>query len=258
MAKLKKDTNIDPTKFKQRIKEVCSDLLPADSSSYTKDSSLPEFLRSQYLVNKSELLVDIQYILDSNKTISNDQYLFDDEVFELLRNVFKEMGRCKKVYYYDAGSILPGTQSSATVLSNSLDLPSSAGKWTYFSSSFSWNTSDTSKMNYRPNSINGNRSLSGFETIPNTNVGWNYNTRLSSNNTARVSTLKINNLIEALNTVEAQFDNFTSTWSNRSNVTTWWDGNADNSNNTSNKIFWVRYWCHTNCYSNCHTNRSRR
>lgn len=259
MPALTKNTAISPSAFKARIKEICEALLPSDYGNYTKDNtSLPEFVRSSYLCNRADLLSDIQYELDQYSSIAESQNLLDDQVFNILRSVFKIMGRCKKIYYYNVGAVTPGTQASPQELANGLGLPGSAGTWTFFNRSFGWNGDDDSHRNVRPGyQSNGNKNVTGYETLPNSNTNWNTNTELSSENTARISTLSENSLIEALNTVEAQFTNFSNTWTDRMNSTSWWDGSATNQNNVSNKIFWVRYWCHSNCHSDHHS-RGRR
>lgn len=257
MPTLTKNTAINPTEFLNRVKEVCNSLLPADANSYTSNSSsLPQFIKSDYLSNRASLLSDIQYIITTygNNYIKNNKNLIDDRVFDLLREVFKEMSRCRKIYYYNVGAVSPGTQSAPIDIANGLGLSGNAGTWTYFKSSFGFDNTGRHVKPTKPN--NANKDESGFETIPSND--WNYNTHLTADNTPRVSTLHINNLIQALETVETQFGNFSTNWSGKNNTTSWWDGNPNNQNNVSNKIFWCRYWCHSNCHSNCHGSRSRR
>lgn len=259
MAKLVKDVTFTATDLKNRIHEICQNLLPSENVSfYIHSGNLPPYLKSTYLCTRSELLNDINNILVteySSLMVNTDT--ISNNVFQLLQKVFLEMGRCRKIYYYDAGYYVPGTQSNARSLATTLGIAASAGTWTYFKSNFK--IENTNQLDVMPTTQNnGNKSQDGYSAYPYIlSTNWNNNTKLASN-ASRVSSLNINQLIEAVRSIEDQLTNFSNTWQSKNNNTSWWDGNANNSKNASNKIFWVRYWCHSNCHSNCHGNRSRR
>lgn len=250
MPQIVKNTSINKTLFKDRIKEICNSLLPT-SGYYAYDTTLPEHLKKSYLCSRSDLVSSVYSIIDNDTTLVDMNIdIIANNVFNLLKNVFLEMGRCRRVFWYDVNS--PGTQNSPAQILSTLSLSPTQGTFTYFQPNFSFEYGP-----YKPTTQNnGNKNESGYDTYPATTLNWNNNTRQASNAT-RVNNLNINNLIEALNGVEAQLTNFRNTWSSKNNINDWWDGSATNSS-ASNKIFWVRYWCHSNCHSNCHGSRSRR
>ena len=179
--------------------------------------------------------------------ISSNEPINAFEVFTLIKNVFVEMGRCRKVYYYQAPS--NSTQTPEQIAAG-LSIGAADGTWAYFKKAFAFPTG------YGHNTSSSVPEM--YETIPANTTNWNNNTTRATNST-QIQGVTVNNLIQALQGVEQQMTNFGNEWANKNNVTGWWSGSASDTSNNSNKVFFVKYWwCHSNCHSNCHTNRSRR
>ena len=179
--------------------------------------------------------------------ISSDQPINAFEVFTLIKNVFTELGRCRKVYYYQAASNSTQTPEQSA---SGLSIGPTDGTWAFFKKAFEF------PPNYGPTTTPS--VPQGYGTIPANTTNWNRDTTRATNS-AQLSSVTVNNLIQALQGVEQQMTNFGNEWNSKNNITGWWSGSASDTSNNSNKVFFVKYWwCHSNCHSNCHPNRSRR
>jgi len=252
MSAIESGSKINAAAFKARLKEVCNSLLPT-SNYYASDQALPGQIFASYLTTRAALYNGIVNIIDTYN-IGSNQTINASKCIALLRNVFLQMGKCRKVYWYQSSN---GTTADPTTIAAAVAPSANSGKWTYFNTNFAWVSSTT-----RPEPENNDRDTdalgtTGFGTVPEVSTNWNSNTALATA-TAQLDTVKTNAMIEALAGIEQQMTDFSTEWANRNNTTVWWNGNASDSSNTSNKIFWVKYWCHSNCHSNCHDNHGER
>lgn len=253
---LTKDSMILSAEFRVKLKTAIANILPTGGWS-SSSLDLPPVLSSDYLTTRASLLNDINNIIDTfsvaNSVISQNSIITPTVIYELFKRVFLEMGRCHRVCYSDYDKIIQ--TATAQTLANSISTSAGIRNWAYFKANFS----PVGKKVVNSNDLktnNGTATSYGYNTYPDIST-WSTNTRLPAA-TSRIAKLSTNQIIEALNGVEAQLDNFNTEWSNRANTWTWWDG-TQNASNKGNAIFFARYWCHSNCHSNCYSNdRSRR
>lgn len=247
------------TELKTKIKNLVNSILPS-TGYWDANSALPDMFYSSYLTTRAafynELVSKIDnYTINSNY-IKSGYVPLSLTVFSLLQEVFKEMGRCRKVYYYQWNSTYVNHKSPTTVgeaaSSIASRLNATSGTWTYFKPSVALSGTLSESV---ATGNNGSVSNVAIGTHPSVNTGWYNNTRLPSN-ASRKSALNTNQTIVALTSIDQQLDEFKAKWQARNNTNAWWNG-AQSSANTGNGLLFVRYWCHSNCYTD-HSDRSRR
>lgn len=254
MASITTGDLISSSAFKSALKEKCAALLPS-SGYYDNTTTVPTAFSTSYLTSRATLISAINSDIDAycDTTIATNKVITSNHVFELFKIVFKHMGCCRKMYYYDMGAVSPGSQKAASTIATE-EAASAGGTWTYFKDSFAW----TGNLNVMPKAAGASvTNVNGYQTFPHSNTNWQNNTQLATN-TVKVSELSINNLIKAVTVINTQLENFCTEFNTKNSNTSYWDGNAENSSNISNRVLFVRYWCHTNCHYNCHTDRARR
>lgn len=254
MAAISRFTIINVTTFKNRLKEKLNELLPSGGYS---SSNLPNSQMSFLVTTRESLLGDIYNIVNNDTTLTSNTTINSSKVFNLIRSVFIELGRCRKVYYHNAQSN-PGqgtTQAPNTIANNIGATNSNSGTFTYFKSSFTFSGNYNSPVAQS----NSNTNVEGYKTIPERNVNnWQTNTRRDIA-TTKIAAMSVNSIIKALEGVEQQMTVFGNDWSTRNNSTGWWSGLSSDATSSSNRVFFVRYWCHNNCHNSCrHSQRSRR
>ncbi len=248
MAALSSNTIIDVVVFKNRLKERLNEILPTGGYS---SSNLPNAQMSFLVTTRESLLGDINAVVNNDTTLTSDTIINSTKVFNLIKQVFVELGRCRKVYYHNAQNN-PGagtTQAPSTIANNIGATNSNSGTFTYFKSAFSFTGNYASPTAQ----ANSNTNVEGYKTIPEINVNnWQNNTRRDIG-TTKIPAMSVNSIIKALQGVEQQMTTFGNDWSTRNGSTGWWSGIAGDTTNSSNRVFFVRYWCHSNCHSDCHS-----
>lgn len=254
MTEIVKGSKITASTLHTVLKEKCNALLPS-SGYYDRTTSLPYGLSGNYLQTRAEMINWINTEIDGmwNEQIKTGEKVYATHVFQWMSHIFKCLGCCRKLYWYDRGTQAPGSQDNAQTVAS---WGQTGGTWTYFKPSFAWE----GNVNYLPRAVsNANTNNTGYQPYPLTGTNWQNNTRLS---TATGQILTVNQIIKAVEGANQQITNFTNEWNNRNNNAAYWNGNSEDTSNTSNRVLFVRYWCHTNCHSNCHSNchgsRSRR
>lgn len=243
MAAITAGTLIQASVLRSRLTEVCNAILPT-SGYYASDQSLPDQVSASYLCTRAELISSCNSIINGFTPVVGTDLITSSSTYTAIRNLFSEMGRCRKMHYYQAGA---GDQTDPSGLTGVTSAGS--GTWTYFKSSFSWTGNNGTKP---AAASNANTSVTGYKTLPDTSTGWAGNTRLLPGTANSLS-----GIIYAVQGMEQLLTNFKNEWTNRNGNSSWWNGAAGTSTNTSNRVFFVRYWCHTNCHSD-HSSRGRR
>lgn len=240
--------------FKSALKSTIQSMLP--DSAWTSSNS-PDPQLTPYLTTKQDLYNTLCNMIDQAGTpASTNDKVHALNTWTLMRNIFVEMGRCRKVYWFNAGSSAPGTTASPASLASQYGINPVNGTWTYFKKSFSF----TGNYGVKPTAVsNVNTDVSGYQTLPDRSTNWNDNT---ARGLTAAQLISVNNMVNYLTTMTTQVDRFKTAWQSQNNKNTWYSGNSGDTSDTSNIVFFVRYWCHSNCHSNCHgnchTNRSRR
>lgn len=251
MGALTKGSKIDAAVFKNRLKEIIDGVVPTGGWS---SSNYPDSQMAFMLTTRDDIVNAAKNIVTNDTTITSNTLITATKVFNLIRSVFVELGRCRRIYYHNAqDNPGPGTQNSPSTIADSVGATSGGGVFAYFTKSFSFSGNYASPA-AEPAT---NKDVQGYKTYPEKGTNnWHTNTTRATG-TAQISSMSVNNLIKAVENVEQQMTNFKTEWTTRNNASGWWSGSASDSANTSNRIFFVRYWCHTNCHSN-HHQRNRR
>lgn len=251
------DNTIIPA-FKDRVYSLCDQLLPKNNY-WDSTTPVPDAISASYLCSRSELLNDIASILNEDTTIKENTEIVSTYTYEIIKKVFVELSRCKKVYI----KTISGTGEQ--ILPTDLTNPTEDVKWAYFKKSFDIERINSQSQNeytsiaseLPPKKDNEDTNITRYSSDPLGSVLWDSST-IYQLGTTKVSSMSIDELIKAISDVEKQLINFQNDL-NEVNSRSWmWNGSSSNPNG-SNSVTFVKYWCHKNCHSSCHGNsRSRR
>lgn len=252
------NNNANVPSFKDRLYSLCNQLLP-NTNYWDSTTSVPDAISKQYLCSRADLLSEIASILDNDTTVKSDVEIVAKDTYEIIKKIFIQLGRCKKVYVKSVSGT--GQQTLPFGLEASVEQV----KWAYFKKSFDIRRINSQSENeytsvaseLPPKIDNSNTDVTRYSSDPLGSVGWNNDTTYHLG-TQKVSSMSVNELIKAIDDIEAQLNNFQND-SNTVNNRSWmWNGSSS-SPNGSNSVTFVKYWCHKNCHSSCHSNgRSRR
>lgn len=259
--------------LKDRLYSVCDTLLPKTNYwDSTTDFGQPSdkhfgYGLKDYMCSREELLSDIEKIIDENVPITQDEVIEPTTVYNLIQQVFAELGRCKRTYIKQ----LNGTGSKTSPAD--LDVPIEYNVWVYYRKKFQFHSENiengtdahqryTSDIEKLPTPLyNWNSDNYVYSSTPGGNTGWGNDSRYVSH-PQQSEGMSVNNLIKAIDHVETQIANFSDELgiANRQSLQPsspyWWNGSSVNPNG-SNRIVFARYWCHNNCWCH-HQSRSRR
>lgn len=248
------NNSVEIPSLKDRLYTICNQILPTFNywDSTTTESTYSNLYNGlkPYMCSRADLLSNIASILDTDTSVSQNKEVISTSIYEIIKKVFVELGRCKRV-------VLKNVEDNGTqVLPKDLNTAPLTTKWVYFSKAFTFSNDYTSNVSdLPPKQNNSNTNNTKFSSDPLGSVGWNNNTTYTLNS-AKVSTLSVNKLITAVRDVETQIERFKTDSNSVNNSEGMWNGSYSNPNG-SNKITFVRYWCHSNCH--CHSSgRSRR